>query len=278
MTPKRIFISHASADEHVVPLLNKLLKVHGDDPWFAKRDVAGGSMFPSVIQDELERADALIVVVSLRTVQSTWVASEIARFRTLKPEGLIVPLVLDDFPKEKLGNICPELSGLQAVACRPGLLEGFRDLFAVLGRDFLSKRELRNRRQGPDRRRERKDRRASNAHQRLSAGLLITYTRETGNNLAAATHLTVTDLDVLRPTVLRELSRYGFHDVHKRIDVSPELVLDAAFHHVRTNLIRYGTLDAVQALRQAAAYIGESYEVRMLERRQGTRRLDRISA
>lgn len=277
MTPKRVFISHGLADDPVVPLLDRLIALHGDEPWHAKCDLRRGDPFREKIQQELMRADTLVVVVSRGASRSPWVAAEVARFRALKPEALVIPLVLDDFPKADLGRISPELVGIPAICCTPGLLEGFRDLFAALGRDFLSQSELRDRRQAQPRR-QGKDRRMTHALQRLSVGLLITYTRETGQDLSEATHLSVADLDALRPTVLRELSRYVFHDRGQRIDVSPELVLDAALHQVRTSLIRHGATDAVQALRMVAAYIGEQYQVSMIERRERGRRPEAASA
>lgn len=270
MTPKKVFISHASADDYVVPLLDRLIDLHGDESWHATSDLRGGDLDCETIQ-HLQRADTLVVVVSQGTPRSPWVADEVARFRTLKPTALVIPLVLDDFPKEDLGRISPELVGIPAVCCNPGLLEGFRDLFGALGRDFLSKSELRDRRRIQGRRLG-IERRMTSAHQRLAIGLLITYTRKTGQDIGKATHLSVGDLDALRPTVLHELSRYSYHHRDRHIDVSSELVLDAALHHVRTNLIRCGAMDSVQALRMVAVYIGEQYQVGMNERRERTRR------
>jgi len=276
MNSRKVFISHATADETVVPLLARLFEVHGDEPWFAGRDLRGSEDFPPTIRSAVERADAFVVVVSHSTPQSRWVPVEITRFRTLKPEAPLVPLVLDDFPPGRLGDVCPELAGIRAVRCAPGLLEGFRNLFAALGRDFLSRSELLDRRR-TDERRQGHDRRVADAHQRLSVGLFITYTRDTGDNLARATHLAVTDLDALRPAVLREMSKYAFHDPRRQTDVAPELVVDAALHHVRTNLIRHGATDALQALRMVSAYAGEHYRIGTPERRQAPRRREAVS-
>jgi hypothetical protein len=271
MTRKKIFISHVLEDSYIVPLLDRLLELHGHAPWYAQSDLRAGELFHEKIEEELAGSDVLIVVASRRTLSSAWVTTEVAKFRALKPLAPVIPIVLDDLPKKSLNRISPGLSDVHAISFRDCLLDGFQKLFAALGRDFLSRRELSNRRVGPDRRGA-VDRRAASVRQRLSMGLLVTYTRETGRSVAEATRLTARDLEALRQPLLRELSRYVYRCLRDRASVSVERVVETVLRYARGLLSEKSAMDAVELLRLLAAHVCGEYEVRMIERRERVRR------
>jgi hypothetical protein len=271
MIRKKIFISHASPDGAIAPLLARLLELHGHEPWFAQADLRAGDHFDAQMQDELASADTLIVIVSRHTAASTWVITEVAKFRALETSGDILPYIVDDFPRSDLDRISPGLSRAHAIDGRRSMLEGFERLFAALGNDFLSRRELTDRRRASERRTG-QDRRTAGARQRLSLGLLVTYTRRSGKSVSESTRLTARDLDALREPALEELSRYAFRDPHRREDVSPERALARAFDCVTALIGGSGSMDAIEVLRRIATNVCDSYDVRPADRRRRERR------
>lgn len=268
MAPRqRIFISYATEDDHFVPLAAKLLEVHDHRVWFAQAKLRGGELFKQRIDEELAAAHVLIVVVS-RNAHTPWVPKEIATFKARRPDGLIIPLRLDS---THLSTISPDLPDHQAVDFRKCLLSGFQALFGALGNDFLSKKELANRRSGDDRRSGR-DRRQASVQQRVSIGLLVTYTRETGKSVGQVRSLSPGDLEPLEKPLGAELRRYTFCDPRSNQEIEPSVVLAEALEAVRKRMSLKGPMDAVEALRTIAEHTCAAYDVRIVQRREGRRR------
>jgi len=71
-----IFISHASADKDFARKLSADLKRAGHEPWLDEWDVRIGESIVSGIERGIDRAEHLILVLSPRSVKSSWVAEE----------------------------------------------------------------------------------------------------------------------------------------------------------------------------------------------------------
>ena len=271
MARTKIFISHASEDSFLVPLLDKLFEIHGLDSWYATSDLRGGDLFRESISEQLAKSSVLVVLLSRQSLSSTWVTTEISQFRAHNPSSRIIPLVLDDFPRERLGEISPYLTGVHAIACAGSLLDGFTQLFSALGHEFLSRKALANRRLIGDRRRGR-DRRTRDVLQRLTVGLIITYTRQTGNAPHGIPALAPGDLAAMWLAVAEELTRYSFVDPRTHMELPLEHVLDAAKQHVRATFDPESPEDVSSVLQRVASFVGHGYVVTMRERRKVPRR------
>lgn len=268
MKRRKIFISHARQDRRFVPLVAKLLEAHNHEPWFAEAKLRGGEPFAERIDEELAGSDVLVVVASAHAKSSKWVTAEIAKFLTANPEAPVIPLRLE--PVE-LGEISPDLVRFQPIDFTECLLSGFRDTLGALGNDFLSKKELANRRSGDDRR-SGEDRRRATAAQRLSMGLLVTYARHAGSDMNTGSCLTPGDVEMLWQPAREELVRYEYTDRKTEAEVPVDDVLELALIHARQTIRSSGSMDAVQALRLIGRQVCDRHEVRMLDRRRADRR------
>lgn len=268
MKPKKIFISCANEDRRFVPLLAKLLEAHSHEPWFAA-DPEGEGVLAHKINEEIATADVLLAVVSSHTARSKGVTKEVAAFKASRPGAPMIPLLLE---RVALRDVLPELADQRGIDCSDCLLAGFQQLFHVLGSDFLSKKELMNRRSSVDRR-GMEDRRSSAVEQRLAVGLVVTYTRKTGGSIAEATAFTCADLNMLEQPVREELQRYEFYDRDGRAPIDPEAMLSRAFEHVKKPVLAGQRRNAVDVLCAIAEYILQHHRVKMIDRRQwGERR------
>jgi TolB-like protein len=87
-----VFLSYAHQDEGRAKSLAKGLERHGHSVWW-DRHIRGGSRFSGAIEHALTKADAVVVLWSKSSVQSTWVCDEAAEGRDT---GRLVPVLLDD--------------------------------------------------------------------------------------------------------------------------------------------------------------------------------------
>jgi TIR domain len=123
----RLFVSYSRSDAQFVRRLTEALEVEGHDVWVDTEDIVGSEQWRASIVGGVQRADAVLLVVSPRSMASPNVEREI----TLAAEESrrIVPLVLE--PAEMTGSILFELAGSQQIS------------FA--GREFdIAMEELRN--------------------------------------------------------------------------------------------------------------------------------------
>jgi hypothetical protein len=74
--PKKIFISHTTADDTFVTDLRKTLENHGLDVWVDSQDLRGGDTLKTEIESAITNADAFIVVISPRAFKK-WVRLEV---------------------------------------------------------------------------------------------------------------------------------------------------------------------------------------------------------
>ncbi len=79
MSGEHIFISHASKDDGFVKELRLALEAQGLTVWVDSRNLRGGNKLEPEINNAIEQARQVIVVLSPNTVNSPWVRKEISR-------------------------------------------------------------------------------------------------------------------------------------------------------------------------------------------------------
>ncbi|MGA7193841.1 MAG: toll/interleukin-1 receptor domain-containing protein, partial [Anaerolineales bacterium] len=87
-----IFISYSHKDKEYVHKLQAALQDEGFDIWVDDR-IDYGTIWPKVIQDQLDSSDALILIMTSNSFESFWVQNELERARQKKKP--IFPLLLD---------------------------------------------------------------------------------------------------------------------------------------------------------------------------------------
>lgn len=87
----RVFLSYARVDRAVAARLADALSAQGIDLWWDAA-IETGARFSADIERELAAADAVVVLWSAASVQSTWVLDEAAAGRD---RGRLVPVLLD---------------------------------------------------------------------------------------------------------------------------------------------------------------------------------------
>lgn len=94
----RIFISHSHKDKPQVDKIVSRLQSEGHDIWIDSLKIRPGDNFQHKINEGLEQADALIVVISQNSFRSEWVQAEfsaIAFQQISKRERRIIPVKID---------------------------------------------------------------------------------------------------------------------------------------------------------------------------------------
>lgn len=75
----RVFVSHATADKWIArTICEKIDAIAGATTFRDDRDIEGGDPISTVLRDELERADELLVVLTPTSIARQWVLAEIA--------------------------------------------------------------------------------------------------------------------------------------------------------------------------------------------------------
>ncbi len=77
MQPKSVFISHASADDGFVSELRQALGKLGIPVWVDSWKLPGGSKLAAEIEQAIEDARQVLVVLSPQTVNSPWMRREV---------------------------------------------------------------------------------------------------------------------------------------------------------------------------------------------------------
>lgn len=90
-TPTRIFLSYARSDRARAEQIIKVLEAAGNTVWWDGL-LDGGVAFATTTEDELEGADAVVVLWSRTSISSHWVLDEATRGRD---RGRLVPVSLD---------------------------------------------------------------------------------------------------------------------------------------------------------------------------------------
>ena len=99
MSATHVFISHASKDDAFVKELRVALEGHGIPVWVDSRNLRGGSKLAPEIDEAIEQARQVIVVLSPNTVNSPWVRKEISKAVNVEKQRQddgyrVVPLLL----------------------------------------------------------------------------------------------------------------------------------------------------------------------------------------
>ena len=95
----KVFISHASKDKPFVRKLDAALVSNGINTFLDERDIRVGDSIPDSIYRALEDSTHIIYVISRNSVNSKWVAEElaVAKMRAQSEHGVkILPCVIDD--------------------------------------------------------------------------------------------------------------------------------------------------------------------------------------
>ncbi|HYI11648.1 MAG TPA: toll/interleukin-1 receptor domain-containing protein [Thermoanaerobaculia bacterium] len=94
------FISYSSADEEFARRLYADLQARRIRTWFAPEDLKIGDRFRSRIDESIRAHDKLVLILSERSIDSSWVEKEVetayARERREKRSDIFFPIRLDD--------------------------------------------------------------------------------------------------------------------------------------------------------------------------------------
>ena len=273
-TGLKVFISYTHHDRHIVPLLRELLELHHHEPWSAMTDAEIGAQFVESIDGALRDADILIAILSERSVVSKWVTKEIAVFHALKPDARIVPLLLEPVD---LDAVSPGLNQYQAIDFSQCLLTAFRNLFKTFDNEFLSRKEIGDRRQPADDgvardRRSGADRRKSGTRQRMQIGFLLGYCREAERSGLNPIPTSAVQAERLKRVLLSEAEKYAYADPFNGQTLTPRSVLDRAVDGVWSVLDQEPNAEGGKIFRMLADDIHRATEVSMVDRRRRDRR------
>lgn len=99
MTADHIFISHATADDAFVRDLRQALESLGLSVWVDSRNLRGGDKLARQVEQAIEEARQVIVVLSPNTINSPWVRREIRKAlkvekRRKDEDYRVIPLLL----------------------------------------------------------------------------------------------------------------------------------------------------------------------------------------
>ena len=139
MSPNRVFISHASKDNEFVKQLREALESHNVAVWDDARKLHGGAWLTPEINEAIEQARQVIVVLSLDTVNSAWVRKEVDKAIEVehqrKDDGYrIIPLMLPGIEPSALASwFGEEPVGTQIKIEPGGLSEALPAILAALG-------------------------------------------------------------------------------------------------------------------------------------------------
>jgi tetratricopeptide (TPR) repeat protein len=102
--PKKIFISHTTADDQFVTGLRKALENQGLDVWIDSQNLRGGYTLKTEIESAIKDASAFIVVISEKVFRTRWVKKEVSfALKVLQPQNIpIVPILIDGLPPDTL--------------------------------------------------------------------------------------------------------------------------------------------------------------------------------
>lgn len=123
--PLLLFICHASEDKQFVDRLASYIDSRGVKIWYDKREIKIGESIVARINDGLNAASHLVVVLSVASVGKPWVQKELsaALMNQLKDRSIAVaPLLCEDC------QIPPLLSNVKYADCRGDIEAGFQQL------------------------------------------------------------------------------------------------------------------------------------------------------
>ena len=136
---KQIFISHASKDDEFVTELRLALEGQGLSVWVDSRNLCGGAKLAPEIDQAIEQARQVVVVLSPNTINSPWVRKEIQKAEQVekqrKDEGYrVIPLLLPGVEPTALALWFEEEPVAVPIQLKPGgLSEALPAILTALG-------------------------------------------------------------------------------------------------------------------------------------------------
>jgi tetratricopeptide (TPR) repeat protein len=134
--PKKIFISHTTADDHFVTDLRKALENQGLDVWIDSQNLRGGDTLKTEIESAINDASAFIVVISEKVFRTRWVKKEVSfALKVLQPQNIpIVPILIDGLPPDTLDFFFDDEP--VAIQIKNNLQESMPQILAALGKEL----------------------------------------------------------------------------------------------------------------------------------------------
>jgi hypothetical protein len=129
--PKKIFISHTTADDNFVTDLRKALENQGLDVWIDSQDMRGGDTLKTEIESAITNADAFIVVISPRAFKK-WVRLEVMLAQ--ENNVPIVPILIDGIDLDALLFFFTDEP--VAIQIKNNLQESMPQILAALGQNL----------------------------------------------------------------------------------------------------------------------------------------------
>jgi hypothetical protein len=113
MPPQEIFLSHSSFDREFADTIIKVLRDHGIPVWYSKTNILGAQQWHDEIGEALKRCDWFIVILSEKSVKSTWVKRELMfALSDNRYANKILPVVLEPC---NINDLSWTLSSLQMI-------------------------------------------------------------------------------------------------------------------------------------------------------------------
>lgn len=100
--PNQVFVSHSALDrEFVEREIVSLLTLHDIRVWYSQQDIQTAAQWHLSILKGLEKCDWFLVVLSPRSVASSWVAAEV-HWALEERQGRVVPVLVEDCDWQRL--------------------------------------------------------------------------------------------------------------------------------------------------------------------------------
>jgi hypothetical protein len=252
-----VFLSHAHEDTKFVNLLARMLNFHGIEYWYSAQSLEGGDRYASQIISAVSDADRLLVTISRSAIKSQWVAEEVRTFLRVRPNGTIVPLLLENVSREEMKAL--NIDQFQYINFSECMATGFDRLFQSFRMRFLEKPKTFVARTT--------DRRRADPLIRLRAGFWKIYEKTTGYGkfdvlLELAFSQTRKVADALRD----EAAHFLFFDRRTHKEVEIDKILYPAVCEVYRRF-EGTTPKAVYITDVLVGLLSEGYEIRMRDRR-----------
>jgi hypothetical protein len=124
-----VFVSYATADRHTAERITVGLQAMGYNSWYSGWELKGGDSIVAKIQTALSACDVLIVVLSTKSVASSWVNRELSSVLMSQLSGnqvLVVPVLIETCEIPRL------LSDTKYVDLREDFEKGFLNILDAI--------------------------------------------------------------------------------------------------------------------------------------------------
>lgn len=96
----KVFISHSNRNKDYTEEFAQGLVEFGHQPLYDSTLLSIGSNWREILEQALDDAEVIVFLISLESLESTWVLNEIGRAKALASGGqkLLIPVIIDDIP------------------------------------------------------------------------------------------------------------------------------------------------------------------------------------